>query len=153
MHLALKVTERLVEPVTAGSYTRTVDVGGGTSEVLTFKPFAKQRQLFDDFVNKNHRSVSDWQFSFGAGADDQDLPTCLPRAHATFRVQAGAGCITNYSYVRFLQRPAAWDVYYDALNKSTILRESCNIASPYVTNHVQSRVSTLHTTHIAHVLP
>lgn len=70
-----------MEPGTAGSYTRTVDVGGGTSEVCTFKTFgypdiAKQRQLFDDFVNKNHRSVSDWQFSFGAGADDQDLPTC-----------------------------------------------------------------------------
>lgn len=45
------------------------------------------------------------------------------------------------------------DVYYDALKKSTILRESCNIASPYVTNHARSRVSTLHTTHIAHVLP
>lgn len=55
-----KFPDRPVEPGTAGSCMRTVDVGGGTSEVRTFKTFeypdiAKQRQLFDDFVNKTDR--------------------------------------------------------------------------------------------------
>eukprot|EP00729_Bicosta_minor_P016111 gene16111-31296_t len=154
------VTERPGEPGAAGSHTRIVVDVGGISEVRTFKTFgypdiAKQRQLFDDFVNKtDHRSVSDWQFSFGGGANDQDLPTTDDNTTFDFATSGGVAVVERggglgvkftfgeamvgsiccagsaYAKGRPKEHLELRDVYYDALKKSTILRESCNIASP-----------------------